>query len=122
MPHIVVEYSTNLEEGVDIRRLVDDLHQTMVGSGLFELSAIRTRAMPRNVYRIADGNPENIFIHVIARIRQGRSVDERKKLGTALLDTVKRALDTMPAAKPVALGVEIHEIDPEMLFRHITIK
>jgi hypothetical protein len=28
------------------------------------------------------------------------------------------AVDT----RPIALGVEIHEIDPEMLFRHITIK
>jgi 5-carboxymethyl-2-hydroxymuconate isomerase len=120
MPHILVEYSSNLEDKVSVRRLVDDLHKTMVDSGLFELSAIRTRALPRGVYRIADGKPENVFLHIITRIRSGRSVEDRKTLGNALLNAAKAALGA--DSRPIALGVEIHEIDPEMLFRHITIK
>ena len=120
MPHVTIEYSSNLEDGVSVRRLVDELHKSVVDSGLFDLSAIRTRALPRAVYRIADGNPDNVFLHIIARIRAGRSVEDRKKLGNALLQTAKAALGAN--SRPIALGVEIHEIDPEMLFRHITIK
>lgn len=105
---------------MSIRRLVDDLHQTVVDSGLFDLAAIRTRALPRTVYRIADGNPDNVFLHIIARIRVGRSVEDRQKLGNAILQAARAALGAN--TRPIALGVEIHEIDPEMLFRHITIK
>src|SRR4051812_36140737 len=119
MPHILVEYSSNLEDRVSIRRLIDSLHQTVADSGHFELSAIRTRALPRSIYRIADGKPENAFLHVIVRIRAGRPVADRKALGQALLDTAKQTLGA--ASRPIALGVEIHEIDPDMLFRHITI-
>ena len=81
---------------------------------------IRTRALPRTIYRIADGNPDNVFLHIIARIRAGRSVEDRKGLGNALLQTAKTVLGA--SSRPIALGVEIHEIDPQMLFRHITIK
>ena len=120
MPHITVEFSSNLEDKVSIRRLVDALHTTVVASGLFDLATVRTRAAPRPIYRIADGKPENVFLHIIARIKSGRSVEERKALGEALLETTKTALGA--DSRPIALGVEIHEIDPEMLFRHITIK
>lgn len=122
MPHVTVEYSSNLEDVVNVRELVDGLHQTMIDSGLFDIAAIRTRALPRHVYRIADGNPDNIFLQVIARVRPGRTVEDRKKLGNSLLATARVALDAMPAPRPVAVGVEIHELDPDMLFRHITIK
>ncbi len=119
MPHILVEYSSNLEDSVSIRGLIDALHRTMAASGHFDLPAIRTRALPRSLYRIADGDPANVFLHIIARIRAGRSVEDRKKLGASLLDTAKAALGA--DSPPIAMGVEIHEIDPEMLFRHITI-
>ena len=122
MPHITVEYSSNLENGVDVRRLIDDLHRTVVQSGLFEPAAVRTRAAPRSLYRIADGAPENVFLHITARIRAGRSAGDRKALGASLLQTAKDAIAAQPAPPPIAVTVEVHEIDPEMLFRHITIK
>jgi 5-carboxymethyl-2-hydroxymuconate isomerase len=120
MPHLSIEYSRNLKDHVDIRRLVNALHQTLVDSGLFEISAIRSRALPRKIYRVADGNPDNTFLQIIARIRPGRSVEQRTNLGEALLATAKQALGD--DAPPIALGVEIHELDPQMLFRHVTIK
>jgi 5-carboxymethyl-2-hydroxymuconate isomerase len=122
MPHITVEYSSNLEVGVSVRTLIDELHRTVVRSGLFEPAAVRTRALPRNVYRVADGAPENVFLHIIARIRAGRTVEDRKALGNSLLQSAKDVVATLPKPTPIALTVEVHEIDPEMLFRHMTIK
>lgn len=122
MPHITVEYSSNLESWVSVRTLIDELHRTVVQSGLFETAAVRTRALPRNVYRIADGAPENVFLQIIARIRAGRTKEDRKSLGASLLKTAREAIAALPTSTPIALGVEVQEIDPEMLFRHITIK
>ena len=122
MPHIIVEYSSNLERGVDVRKLIDEVHQTVVESGLFEPAAVRTRAEPRSVYRIADGAPENVFVHIIARIRAGRTVGDRKALGNNLLQTARDVIAALPSSTPIALTVEVDEIDPEMLFRHMTIK
>jgi 5-carboxymethyl-2-hydroxymuconate isomerase len=122
MPHILVEYSSNLERGISVTALIDGLHRAVVQSGLFEPAAVRTRALPRDIYLIADRAPENVFLHIIARIRAGRTTDDRKSLGNSLLRTAKDALASLPASTPIALTVEVQEIDPEMLFRHVTIK
>ena len=122
MPHITIEFSSNLEAGISAPALVKKLHQTVIQSGLFEPAAVRTRALPRDLYLIADGDPRNIFLHIIARIRAGRTIEDRKALGNSLLQAAKEAIATLPRSTPIALTVEVHEIDPEMLFRHMTIK
>lgn len=122
MPHILVEYSGNLAPRVEITGLMGALHGAAVKSGLFEPAAVRTRALPRDIYLIADGAPENVFLHITARIRAGRSIDSRKSLGESLLKAAKNAISVLPPSTPMVLSVEVHEIDPEMLFRHITIK
>jgi 5-carboxymethyl-2-hydroxymuconate isomerase len=122
MPHIIVEYSANLDDRVDVKALVDDLHAVAAASGLFEIAAIRTRAVRRDVFRVADGDARNAFVHIIARIRQGRTVEQRKALGQALLAATNRRLDTVFASQPLALTIEVHEADPEMTFRRNSIR
>jgi 5-carboxymethyl-2-hydroxymuconate isomerase len=122
MPHIIVEYSGNLDGRLNVQTLVDDLHQAAITSGLFEIPAIRTRAVRRDVFRVADGDARNGFVHITARIRQGRTTDQRKSLGQSLLAAANRRLEPIFAAQPLALTVEVHEIDPEMTFRRNTIR
>jgi len=122
MPHILVEYSSNLAPQVEVRGLMGALHGAAVESGLFEPASVRSRALPRDIYLIADGAPENVFLHITARLRAGRSLENRKSLGESLLKAAKNAISALPPSTPIALSVEVHEIDPEMLFRHITLK
>jgi 5-carboxymethyl-2-hydroxymuconate isomerase len=122
MPHIIVEYSANLDGRIDVKALVDDLHAATAASGLFEIPAIRTRAVRREVFRVADGDARNGFVHVTARVRQGRTAEQRKALGQALLAAANRRLDGVFASQPLALTIEVHEIDPEMTFRRNSIR
>jgi 5-carboxymethyl-2-hydroxymuconate isomerase len=122
MPHILVEYSSNLAPRVEVRGLMGALHGAAVESGLFEPAAVRSRALPRDIYLIADGAPENVFLHITARLRAGRSIENRKSLGESLLKAAKNAISALPPSTPIALSIEVHEIDPETLFRHITLK
>ena len=77
MPHIIAEYSANLEDRLDVAALVADLHQAAIDSAVAELVAIRTRAERREHCRVADGNPANGFVHIVARLRVGRSEEQR---------------------------------------------
>ncbi len=122
MPHILVEYSSNIAPRVEVAGLIGALHGAVVESGLFEPAAVRTRALPRDLYLVADGAPDNVFLHITARIRAGRSIENRRSLGESLLEAAKTAISALPPSTPIALSVEVHEIDPEMLFRHITLK
>jgi 5-carboxymethyl-2-hydroxymuconate isomerase len=122
MPHIIAEYSANLEDRLDVAALVADLHQAAVDSAIAELVGIRTRAARREHIRVADGNPANGFVHVTARLRRGRTVEARKALGQALLAAADRRLADVYPVHPVALTVEVHEIDPDMTFRRNTLR
>ncbi len=121
MPHIIAEYSSNLEDTLDVQALIDALHQVMIESGLAELAAIRTRAERREVYRIADGSPQNGFVHIISRMRVGRSKEQLQRLADALLAAADRALERTYKQHPTLLAVEIHEID-QLTVRRNTIR
>jgi 5-carboxymethyl-2-hydroxymuconate isomerase len=111
MPHIIVEYSGNLDDGLDIRALVDDLHQCAIDSRVADVAAIRTRAERRDVFKVADGDPANAFVHIVARLRIGRSEEQRRALADALLAVTDRQLQRADKTHPLAITVEIEEID-----------
>jgi 5-carboxymethyl-2-hydroxymuconate isomerase len=121
MPHIIAEYSANLEDRLDVQALVDDLHRAAVESSIAEIAGIRTRAVPREHFRVADGKPENGFVHIVARLRIGRPEEKRKALGQALLAAADKRLADVYPTHPIGLTVEIHEID-HMTFRRNTLR
>jgi 5-carboxymethyl-2-hydroxymuconate isomerase len=121
MPHIIAEYSANLEDCLDIQALVDDLHQAAIEVRVAELVAIRTRAARREYFRVADGNPANGFVHITARLRIGRPEELRTRLGEALLAAADKRLTEVYPSHPIGLTVEIHEID-DMTFRRNTLR
>lgn len=121
MPHIIAEYSANLEDVLDIQALVDDLHRAAIDAQVAELAAIRSRAARRTHFRVADGNPANGFVHIVARLRVGRSEEQRRKLGQLLFDAADKRLTGAYAAHPIGLTVEIHEID-YLTFRRNTLR
>ncbi|MEJ8573655.1 5-carboxymethyl-2-hydroxymuconate isomerase [Microbaculum marinum] len=122
MPHVIVEYSANLESDLEIQALIEALHDTALASGLFDIDGIRSRAVRRDVYRIADGNPDNGFVQITARIGEGRPAAARETLGRSLLATAEAALAGLISSTPVSLTVEVHEIDRSMTFRRNTIR
>lgn len=109
MPHLIIEYSSNVADHVDIDRLVDALHDAALASGVADLDALRTRGAARDRYAVADRHPDNAFVAVTARLGAGRSHDDRQRL----LDTLIAALDdTVGAAgRTMMLSVEYQEID-----------
>jgi 5-carboxymethyl-2-hydroxymuconate isomerase len=117
MPHVITEFSANLEGVVDIPALVQELHETAIASGLFEVGGIRSRAKKRDIFRVADGDPQNGFIFVMARIAPGRPAEKRKALGEALLATASKRLEPVFASRGLTLSVEIEELNGEYTFR-----
>ncbi|MBV1694498.1 MAG: 5-carboxymethyl-2-hydroxymuconate Delta-isomerase [Hyphomicrobiales bacterium] len=118
MPHLIVEYSANLEPAIDIAALVRALHDAALETGVFPIGGIRTRAERRDVYAIADGHAANGFIHVQARIGAGRPADVRQKAAEHIFDRLKALTADHFARHPLGLTLEIVEIDPVGALKH----
>lgn len=112
MPHVIVEYSANLEAHVSVRRLVDELHAAALATGVFPIGGLRTRAERREIYAIADGHPDHVFVAVLARIGRGRDDETRKRVALDLLRVLEHETADLFKSRGVALSVDIQELDP----------
>jgi 5-carboxymethyl-2-hydroxymuconate isomerase len=117
MPHLTVEYSANLKKKVDIQKLVEAIHQAALHTGVFEVAAVRTRAAGREHYVIADGHRDNAFVAIAVRVAPGRSPETRKRLGQEIFDAACNFLKDVYATTPMAISLEVLEIDNTAAFR-----
>ncbi|HMN72885.1 MAG TPA: 5-carboxymethyl-2-hydroxymuconate Delta-isomerase [Rhodoblastus sp.] len=111
MPHVIVEYSANLEEDVAPRELIERVHATILGTGVFPIGGVRTRAERRDLYRVADGDPANAFCAILIRIGRGRDEETRKRVSQAVLATLADVTAEAFKKRGLSLSVEIQEID-----------
>ena len=93
MPHVIVEYSANIEADITPQRLVEEIHSAAITSGIAEPVAVRTRLMRRDDYRVGDGSPENAFVHIDIRARKGRTLEQRKAMVQTIYDQANKTLD-----------------------------
>ena len=44
MPHLIIEYSANIEDQIALDALLDKLHSCALGTGVFPIGGLRVRA------------------------------------------------------------------------------
>ncbi len=117
MPHLTVEYSANLAAKTDLDALCRALHQAMRDTGLFELGAIRVRALAAQHYAVADLLPENAFAALYLRIGAGRTSEDKTRAGQLIFEAATTALAPLFTTPHFALTLEIIEIDPAVSWK-----
>lgn len=117
MPHQIIEYSDNLASTLHIDKLIDVLHETAATVEVFPLAGLRTRAVCRSDYQIADNHPDNGFVHVVLRIAHGRPLDVRQAAGEKIFKALCDFLEPISSTAPLAISFEMQEIDPELRWK-----
>ncbi len=117
MPHLIVEYSANLERQIALDVLLDKLRDSALETGVFPLGGLRVRALRTDHFRIADCDPENAYVHVTALIGHGRALDVRKRAGERLFATLTEHLGDVYERSPLAISFNIQEFHPELNFK-----
>ena len=111
MPHLIVEYSANIEAKFDLDALLDRLHQTAIETGMFPLGGIRIRAYKAENYRIADCASDNAFVHVTANVGAGRPLDRREQVSRQIFESLCEALEPLSETSPLAISFNMRELD-----------
>ncbi len=121
--HFVLEYSDNIEsETLDIDGLMQALHNGALETGLFPLKGIRSRAYACHHYRMADGNPEHVFIHLTALIGNGRSDAQKQAAAESLFAILSSHFDDCFKHRGTALSFELKELEPELKYNRNNIQ
>lgn len=117
MPHILIEYSANLEGQLDFPAVLTALGDAAVATGVFPVGGIRIRAYAANHYRIADGHPDNAFIHVLLKVGHGRDAATRRRACEAIFGRLSERLESLYQRLPLGISLEMQEIDPVLTFK-----
>ena len=114
MPHILLDYSANMEEAVDIPALCDLLRRTGIDTGVFPMAGIRVRAFRADHVSIADGDSRHGYIDISVRLRGGRAFEDKKAATERLFAAAKAFLQPVIDTHSMALSIEMRDIDPEL--------
>jgi 5-carboxymethyl-2-hydroxymuconate isomerase len=117
MAHILIEYSANLGGRIDLPRFLEAVHAAALSTGIFPIGGVRTRAYPAEHYRVADGHPDNAFVHTMLRVGHGRDVETRKRACDVIFAAICEQLAGLFEQLPLGLSLEMQEIDPVLTLK-----
>ncbi len=114
MPHIVVDYSANMEDRVDMAAFCDVLRRAAIETGVLPLAGVRVRAFRADHISIADGDPAHGYIDISLRLRGGRDLATRKAATAHVFAAAEAFLAPAMASHSIALSFEMRDIDPDL--------
>lgn len=122
MPHVMLDYSANLEDRADMAGLCNALRQAAIATGLFPVAGVRVRALRADHASIADGDAAHGYIDITVRLRGGRSLAARQAAAQRIFDAAREFLAPLMAIHPLALSLEMRDIDPDLAPKAGTIR
>lgn len=114
MPHLIIDYSANLEDAVDMAGLCDVLRVAATQLDIFPAAGVRVRAVPALHYSIADGNHAHGYIDISVRLRAGRDMAAKKLATQTLFGVAHDFIAPIMAQQSIALSFEMRDIDPDL--------
>jgi 5-carboxymethyl-2-hydroxymuconate isomerase len=122
MPHVVIQYSANLETEVDIPALCRDIAVELTsqkdeeGRNVFPIGGTRVFAYPAVHYAVADTRDDYAFCYINVRIAAGRSDAMKKRAGDRLLERTQGHFASVFAKKHVGVTIQIDESGPGQVY------
>lgn len=119
MPHVIVEYTSNIKSEAGIPRLLKTINDTLIAQGgVFPIGGIRSRAVELIDWVMADGAADYAFVHVTLKIAAGRDAATKKKACDELFEAVKAHFADLYARRYLALSMELYEFDEGGTYKH----
>ena len=124
MPHLVVQYTANIEPEADMSVLCRRLADVLVaqrgddGARVFPIGGTRVLAYPAAHFAVADGSADCAFVYLNLRIAPGRSPAAKQAAGNALLAATEAHFATLFASRLIGITLQIDEGAPVFDAKH----
>jgi 5-carboxymethyl-2-hydroxymuconate isomerase len=114
MPHIVLEYSKNLGEIVEIADMCAAMHNALADAGI-DKSRIKTRAISCNYVFVGDVGSHGHMLHARLMLLEGRDDATKKKYGEAIFNAMKKSVEGR--VQHCAVTLEVRDMKKETYFQ-----
>ena len=122
MPHISLEYSSNLHN-LDESWVLLQVNKAMLSLGIFMDSDIKTRIQRLNSYRIvvvAAETGEHAFVAATVDLLSGREFTIKELLGQVLLKALERSCRDPLDSLQTQFTVHVRELQSELYFKSVS--
>lgn len=113
MPHIIVEYSKDLADAIDVQTLVNGLHETL-GKALGDTGRIKSRAYAAGHFAEGEKGADGAFIHITLLLLEDRDLQTKKQYAQPLHDLAQLMART--AIPDCAVTLEVRDMDKDSYF------
>jgi 5-carboxymethyl-2-hydroxymuconate isomerase len=113
MPHCILEYSSNINDKINLKKLLHDINTMLAGTGPFNLMDIKSRAVEHDLYVVGDGDPNRAFAGLTISIFSGRPDDVKANITESALQLLKDAFNTTLQEKKCSITVQLVDIHRE---------
>lgn len=111
MPHLVLEYSGNTRDNLDIAAFFKELHSKLAPVGGFRVQDFKSRAVRMEQHFIGDGSREQSFVNLDIRTFGGKSPASKSAISEAALALLARAFKMTLRETACDISVQITALD-----------
>jgi len=110
MPHLVLDFSANLRDGLDAHAVLAALNRELDAVGEFVSEDIKSRARALETFVVGVRGREEAFVHLELAILAGRSPELKRDVLERLLGVLRERLAAPPDIR-TQITVRIVDID-----------
>lgn len=118
MPHIILEYTSNIGESTNWNRFFTKVHLLLHQEAGVQVEDCKSRAVRHESFFIGGGEEYGGFVHLEVGLLSGRSADLINRVGEVLLQLLVEEFGTGTAAAKVQLTVEVRDLVRDHYFKH----
>lgn len=112
MPHVILEYSSNICEQPVASVLMPRIHRLISQVGSINIEDFKGRLISREEFAVADGGSANwAFVHLELALLSGRPPELKKEISEKVLAFLLDEFRETVSKKRTSVTVELRDID-----------
>jgi len=122
MPHCILEYSSNVIDPPEMRRVLLEINSALAQTGLFKLEDIKSRGIKHRDFVVGDGNPNRAFVTLNIQIFSGRSDEAKAQVSQAAFHVLQTAFSKSLEQQNCSITVQVTDIHRPSYRRNLSTK
>ncbi len=118
MPHLTLEYTSNLEEWASDPGLLLSLHRLLESVAAIKIGNCKSRWRMVEEWVVGDGQGESAFVHLDLRFLEGRALDKKQAVGAGAAELLRSHFEAAFQSFDVQITVDVQDIRRSTYFKY----
>ena len=118
MPHLTIEYTSNLEEWASDPGLLLSLHRMLESVAGIKIGNCKSRWRLVEEWVVGDGEGEGAFLHLDLRFLEGRSLDKKQAVGAGAVELLRAHFEAAFETLDLQITVDVQDIRRSTYFKY----